>query len=176
MEGPSQISRLRIWDNKYILYKLWGRREREIPDHGNCGRCYNSQGCRVTLASHSCGERTNMFIRSVILGNVLHEAVKYEYLMNEAACYYRVEQLGGLRWRRYSAGNEPTLCDRKVLRNGEVDLKNIGAQASFEAEGWWNHHTNTCKKKIWELKTVIQYLWRAERTELYPSKQMFYEL
>lgn len=32
----------------------------------------------------------------VLLGNVLHEAVKYEYSMKEAVCYYRVEQLGGL--------------------------------------------------------------------------------
>lgn len=48
----------------YINYG--GRREREIPDHGNCGRCYKSQGWGVTLESHNCGERTNMFIRSVI--------------------------------------------------------------------------------------------------------------
>lgn len=32
----------------------------------------------------------------MLLGNVLHEAVKYEYSMNEAARYYRIEQLGGL--------------------------------------------------------------------------------
>lgn len=52
---------------------------------------YNSQGWGVTLGSHSCGERTNMFFHDreheVLLGNVLHEAVKYEYSMNEAACY-----------------------------------------------------------------------------------------
>lgn len=66
VEGSCQITRLRTWDNKYTLYKLWGRKEREIPAHGKYGWCYNSQGWGVTLGSHSCGERTNMFIRSVI--------------------------------------------------------------------------------------------------------------
>jgi len=58
--------------------------------------------------------------------------------MNEAVRYYRVEQQGGLWWcflqRRYSTGNEATLCDRRMLRNGEVDLKNFRAQTSFEDE------------------------------------------
>lgn len=102
----------------------------------------------------------------MLLGNVLHEAVEFECWMTVAARYDRVEQWGGLRCyclrRRYSTGNEATLRDRRVLRNGEVDLKNCRAWTNFEGEGWWNRHTNVCNKKMWKLRSRVISLKKGE--------------